>query len=109
LRKAPLGFSRRDARDLDRLVPRALAGDEPDVRGWESQRNGDQVEGGLVRLATLRRSADAKLPGISVAADDPRFRRAGNNAQPQMGGGSLDVLILGGGDFIGATAISRTS
>ena len=78
-----LDLRRREAGQLDDLVSRAAARNERHARARQRERLGEQREHGLVRAPALGRRGDAHLPGVAVAADDRRPRRAGRDAQPQ--------------------------
>ncbi len=52
-------------------------------RARTSRHLASSCEDGVVRPAALGRRADPHLPGVAVAADDPRAPRARDDAQPQ--------------------------
>src|SRR6266508_3305251 len=74
-----------DSGQLHNLVTATVPRNERDARAREAERAGEEVEHGGVRAAALGWRRDADLPGLAVAADDPRPSCSGDDTQPQPG------------------------
>ena len=60
-----------------------MAGGQLDIPWREVERLREQRQYGVVRSPRIGRRADAQLPRVPVAPDDPGASRTGNDAQTQ--------------------------
>ncbi len=77
--------------ELDDLVPRRVAGHDPDVAGRQVEGAREKVGDLVVGPPALGRRADAELPRIAQPPDDLRAAGAGRNpdAEPEAPPGRL--------------------